>query len=71
MAHNRKLITDQDFNEAMEAQSRIRVFKDDQIVDSGGTITRFNDTTIVTQSGVSDINYHERESCEFFAMKKK
>ncbi|WP_166238966.1 hypothetical protein [Paenibacillus turpanensis] len=71
MAQNRKLTTDQDFSEAMEKERGIRVFKDDLIVDSGGTIIRFDEETVVIQSGVSDVTYHSRTSCEFFEMRKK
>ncbi|NOU91836.1 hypothetical protein GC093_01100 [Paenibacillus sp. LMG 31456] len=71
MAQNRRLITDQDFQEAMERQRAIRVFQDDHVVDSGGIIIRFDDNLIVTQSGVSDISYHQRTLCEFFEMKKR
>ncbi|MDF2960595.1 MAG: hypothetical protein K0S39_2330 [Paenibacillus sp.] len=67
---SRRLVTDRDFQEAMDRQIRIRVFQDDHVVDSGGIITRFDDKTVVTQSGVSDISYHERTLCEFFGMKK-
>lgn len=71
MAHVRRLITDQDFNEALERHVRIRVFKDDHIIDSGGIIIRFDDGTIVIQSSVSDISYHSRSACEFFSMKDR
>lgn len=67
----RRLLTDQDFQEAMDRQVAIRVFQDDHIVDSGGIIIRFTDTSIVTQSGVSDVTYHQRDVCEFFEMKKR
>ncbi|ULL18023.1 hypothetical protein DVH26_28300 [Paenibacillus sp. H1-7] len=68
---NRKLITEQDFQEAMDRQVHVRVFQDDQIVDSGVVIIRFTDTFIVTQSGVSDVTYHDRKGCEFFEMRKR
>lgn len=68
MARNRKLITDKDLQEAMEKETPIRVFQDDAIVDAGGVITRFDDDTVVTQSGVGDIAYHRRDRCEFFEM---
>jgi ribosome maturation factor RimP len=71
MAHNRRLITDQDFKEAMERQVSIRVFQDDHIVDSGGVIVRFDDQTIVVQSTVSDLHYHQRDLCEFYEMRKR
>jgi ABC-type uncharacterized transport system YnjBCD ATPase subunit len=67
----RRLLTDQDFNEALESQFRIRVFRDDHIVDTGGVIVRFDDRTVVIQSSVSDVAYHPRESCEFFELRKR
>jgi hypothetical protein len=71
MAQNRRLVTDQDFQEAMEREFRIRVFQDDHVVDSSGVISRFDDRQIVIQSGVSDIAYYPREQCEFFEMRKR
>ncbi|MEK8126999.1 hypothetical protein WMW72_03650 [Paenibacillus filicis] len=70
MAQNRRLITDQDFQEALDSQRRIRVFKDDHVIDYGGLIIRFSDDTVVIQSGVSDLTYHSRNGCEFFEMRK-
>ncbi|TBL77841.1 hypothetical protein [Paenibacillus thalictri] len=67
MAYNRKLMTDQDFQEALERQTKIRVFQDDHVVDSGGAIIRFDDEVVVIQSGVSEISYLKRLHCEFFA----
>ena len=66
LAQNRKLITDADFMEAMERRRTIRVFQDNHIVDSGGTIVRFDEQCVVIQSGVSQIAYHDRNVCEFF-----
>ena len=66
MAHNRKLLTDADFREAMEAERTIRVFRDGLVADSGGWIARFDDDTVVIQSSVSDVRYHARRECEFF-----
>ncbi|TVY10883.1 hypothetical protein [Paenibacillus cremeus] len=71
MALNRRLVTDQDFQEAMDRQLSVRVFQDDHIVDSGGIIIRFTDDLIVVQSRVSDVAYHQRNACEFFEMKKQ
>lgn len=68
MARNRRLITDQDLQEAMDNQVAVRVFQDDAIIDSGGIIIRFDDSLVVTQSGVSDVTYHRRQECEFFEM---
>ncbi|MGM0880310.1 MAG: hypothetical protein ACQEXQ_04615 [Bacillota bacterium] len=71
MAVNRRIFTDQDFEEAIEKQARIRVFQDNHIVDSSSLVVRFDDSIIVTQSGVSDIAYHNRKQCEFFELKKR
>lgn len=71
MARNRRLITDQDFQEAMENQTGIRVFQDDHVVDSGVIIIRFDEKTVVTQSGVSDVTYHPRRECEFFEIGRR
>lgn len=71
MAQTRRLLTDSDFHEAMEHERHIRVFQDDLVVSSGGTIIRFDETTVVIQSGVSDIAYHPRKQCEFFEWRKR
>lgn len=71
MAQTRRLLTDLDFHEAMERERTIRVFQDDLVVGSGGTIIRFDETIVVIQSGVSDIAYHPRNRCEFFELRKK
>jgi hypothetical protein len=70
MAINRRLETDQDFQEAMDRQARIRVFLNDHMVDSGGVITRFDDKIIAVQTSVSDLSYHQRQLCEFFETRK-
>lgn len=71
MAQNVRLLTDLDFEEAMERQARLRVFKDDHIIDTGGVIVRFDDRTIVVQSGIGDLAYHTRQDCEFFELRKR
>ncbi|MNF07746.1 hypothetical protein D3C80_2079900 [compost metagenome] len=50
---------------------RIRVFQDNQIVDSSAVVVRFDDQVVVTQAGVGDISYHSRSDCEFFRLKKR
>jgi len=70
MAINRRLETDTDFQEAMDRQHRIRVFKDNHQIDSGGILIRFDSNTIVIQSSVSDLAYHARTDCEFFEIRK-
>jgi hypothetical protein len=70
-AIHRRLVTDRDLEEAMENRSRIRVFEHDQFVHSGGIIIRFDDATVVIQSGASDIFHFSRESCELFQLKRR
>ncbi|WP_276355218.1 hypothetical protein [Cohnella caldifontis] len=70
-AVNRRLITDSDMQDAMDRQIGIRVFEDDHIVHSGGSILRFDERTVVIQAGVSDLSYFSRQSCEFFELKKR
>ncbi len=71
MALNIRLITDEDFQEALDKQALIRVFKDDHIIDSGGIIVRFDDRTVVIQTGVGDLAYHERTVCEIFELRNR
>jgi hypothetical protein len=71
MAQSIRLLTDLDFQEVMERQARLRVFKDDHIIDTGGVIVRFDDHTVVVQTGVSDLAYHARAACEFFEIRKR
>lgn len=71
MAANRRLETDRDFQEAIEKETRVRVFRDDHMIDSGSVVIRFDDTIVVTQSGVSRLAYHRRDECEFFEMRKR
>jgi hypothetical protein len=66
MAINIRLMTDHDFQDALDRQARLRVFKDDHIIDSNGIIVRFDEKTVVVQSGVGDVAYHARSACEFF-----
>lgn len=70
MPTNRRLETEADFQEAMELQHQIRVFKDNHQIDSGGIIIRFDSQTIVVQSSVSELAYHSRTDCEFFEIRK-
>ena len=71
MALNIRLITDQDFQEALDKHALIRVFKDDHIIDSGGVIVRFDDRTVVIQTGVGDLAYHDRSVCEIFELRNR
>lgn len=71
MSINRRLLTDIDFEEALQNGSRIRVFCDNQIVDASSLVVRFDERTVVTQSSVSDLMYHNRAECEFFDLRKR
>ncbi|NEW09274.1 hypothetical protein GK047_25255 [Paenibacillus sp. SYP-B3998] len=71
MARNQRLLTDVDFQEAVDSQASVRVFKDDHIVDSNAVILRFSATMVVVQTHVSDLTYYDRNECEFFEMKKR
>jgi len=71
VALNIRLITDEDFQEALDKQALIRVFKDDHIIDSGGIIVRFDDRTVVIQTGVGDLAYHDRTVCEIFELRNR
>ncbi|BBI31402.1 hypothetical protein [Cohnella abietis] len=71
MSQSIRLITDQDFEEAMQRQARLRVFKNDHIIDTNGIIIRFDQQTVVVQAGVGDLAYHSREACEFFELRKR
>lgn len=71
MSLNRRLLTDSDFEEALNKGNRIRVFQDNQIVDASSIIVRYDERTVVTQSSVSDLMYHKRKDCEFFDLRKR
>ncbi|WP_106765839.1 hypothetical protein [Paenibacillus faecalis] len=66
----RPLITDQDFQEAVDLQYKIRIFKDNHLIDSGTFVIRFTDETVVTQSEVSTLGYYKRNECDFFELRK-
>ncbi|MFC4303234.1 hypothetical protein [Cohnella boryungensis] len=71
MALNIRLLTDTDFQETMERHARVRVFKDDHIIDDRGVIVRFDERIVVVQSGVGDLAYHDRAACEFFELRNR
>ncbi|NQX69439.1 hypothetical protein BC351_19725 [Paenibacillus ferrarius] len=71
MASNQRLVTNVDFQEAMDRQAPVRIFKDDHIVDTNAIILRFSEKTIVVQTRVSDLTYYDRDACEFFEMKRR
>ncbi|RCX15358.1 hypothetical protein DFP94_11542 [Fontibacillus phaseoli] len=66
----RRLLTEQDFQEALDRQLRIRVFRNDHMVDNNTLIIRFTDETVITQTGVSELTYHSRRDSQFFELKK-
>lgn len=66
----RRLLTEQDFQEAIDRQFRIRVFRNDHMVDNNTVIIRMTEDTIITQTGVSDLTYHSRRDSQFFELKK-
>jgi len=70
MATVRELLTEADFREAEEKRLPIRVFRDDHLIDNSTYIIRFTETTVVTQSDVSDVTYHSRRECQFFEIRK-
>jgi len=65
----RKLLTDQDFQDAVEQESSIRVFSDNQIIEHRAIVVRFDEAKVITQSNVSDLTYHKRGQCEFYLLK--
>ncbi|KAA9004093.1 hypothetical protein F4V43_11860 [Paenibacillus spiritus] len=69
MPINRPLLNDSDFQEAMDRRLPVRVFENDHLVLSGGTVVRFTDSDIIIQNRVSDLTYYSRRSCEFFEVK--
>lgn len=70
MATVRKLITDPDFQEAMDRKLPIRVFEDNHLIESGTIVLRFTSDTVITQKSVSEVSYHNRELCQFFELKR-
>ncbi|RKP50042.1 hypothetical protein D7Z26_19705 [Cohnella endophytica] len=71
MALNIRLLTDPDFEEAMQRHAPLRVFKNDHMIGNGGIIVRYDAETVVVQSGVGDLAYHSRRDCEFFELRKR
>lgn len=71
MSVNRRLFTDSDFEEVVRKQLKIRVFQDNHIIEGSTVVVRFDDSTVVTQSSVSDITYHNRNACEFFELRRR
>ncbi|PWV97979.1 hypothetical protein DFQ01_11961 [Paenibacillus cellulosilyticus] len=71
MSINRRLMTDYDFQEALDKQLKLRVFRDDHMIENGGVLVRFDDNTVVIQSSVSDVSYYSRAECEIFELRKR
>ncbi|MDO3408662.1 hypothetical protein QWJ34_02670 [Saccharibacillus sp. CPCC 101409] len=70
MATNRKLETERDFQEAMDNERTVRVFQNDDMINPGGLIIRFDDSMIAVQSSVSDLDYYDRRTCEFYELRR-
>ncbi|MEF2243582.1 MULTISPECIES: hypothetical protein [unclassified Paenibacillus] len=70
MSINRRIVTDRDFEEAVQRQQSIRVFQNDHIIDNKTLIIRFDEQLVVTQSDYSDVTYHNRNECEFFVLRR-
>lgn len=70
MATIRELLTEADLQEAERRKLPIRVFKNDHLIDTDTRIIRFTDSTVITQSGVSDVTYHSRKECQFYEIHK-
>ncbi|MEF2967829.1 hypothetical protein V3851_18525 [Paenibacillus sp. M1] len=66
----RRLLTEQDFEEAINRRLRVRVFRDDHIVDNDTVIIRITEENVITQTGVSELSYHSRRDSQFFELKK-
>ena len=70
MPITRELLTDADFDEALEHKIKIRVFKSDHLIDSSTVVIRYTGETIITQSSLSDVTYHSRMECQFYEIRK-
>lgn len=70
MASNRRLHTELDFQEAMDQERTVRVFRDDEMINAGGLIVRFEASMVAIQSSVSDLDYYDRQACEFFELRR-
>ncbi|WP_172197739.1 hypothetical protein [Saccharibacillus qingshengii] len=70
MATNRRLETDTDFQETLEQERTVRVFRDDEMINPGGLIIRFDSSMIAVQSSVSDLDYYDRQQCEFYELRR-
>ena len=66
----RRLDTDLDLQDAQNRKLPIRVFENNHYIESGSIILRFTTDTVITQKGVSEISYHNRDSCQFFELKR-
>ncbi|WP_017813011.1 MULTISPECIES: hypothetical protein [Paenibacillus] len=71
MAYQIRLETDDDFQDAMEQQSVLRIFRGDDLIESSVKIVRFDENRIVVQADISDMKYYDRSECEFFEQRKR
>ncbi|CAM3390780.1 MULTISPECIES: hypothetical protein [Saccharibacillus] len=70
MATNRRLESEPDFQEAMDQERTVRVFRDDEMLNAGGLIIRFDSSMVAVQSSVSDLDYYDRHRCEFYELRR-
>ncbi|QDH22409.1 hypothetical protein [Saccharibacillus brassicae] len=70
MATNRRLESETDFQEAMDQERTVRVFRDDEMLNAGGLIIRFDSSMVAVQSSVSDLDYYDRDRCEFYELRR-
>ncbi|ANF97320.1 hypothetical protein [Paenibacillus bovis] len=71
MAYQIRLETDDDFQDAMERQSVLRIFRGDDLIESSVKIVRFDENRIVVQADISDMKYYARQECEFFEQRQR
>lgn len=70
MAYQIRLENDDDFQDAMDRQSVLRIFRGDNLIESSVKIVRFDENRIVVQADISDMKYYARQECEFFEQRQ-
>ncbi|WP_046215132.1 hypothetical protein [Paenibacillus wulumuqiensis] len=70
MAYQIRLENDEDFQDAMDRQSVLRIFRGDDLIESSVKIVRFDENRIVVQADISDMKYYSRQECEFFEQRQ-
>ncbi|WP_458122098.1 hypothetical protein [Paenibacillus sp. Z6-24] len=70
MAYQIRLENDEDFQDAMDRQSVLRIFRGDDLIESSVKIVRFDENRIVVQADISDMKYYGRQECEFFEQRQ-